>query len=270
MLYYPSHEKYYDPARFFLEPKNLWIDSSDQQKIHAWYFESKTQPSLGTFVFFHGNAENLSSHFAMMSWLPFSGYNYIIFDYPGYGETLGTPTEYNTVEAGKSVIRYVYKNLDPNPLIIYGQSLGGIIALRSIQELKNEIPLKAAVIDGSFNSYRRAGRRALAHSWITWIFQPLGYLLISNEKAPDSLAELSPLPLIFLHGDNDRVIDEVFSHEMFEESKESKRLWIVHGGRHGSSFVSENRLYRKKLTDFLEYCLPPAINAEKAADERCR
>jgi len=265
LVYQPTKADYYDPKFFFLQPKDLWIDSSNQQRIHAWFFESKT-PAKGTFVFFHGNAENLTSHFAMMSWLPFSGYNYVIFDYPGYGESPGAPSQENTIEAGKAVIRYTYGQLDHRPLVIYGHSLGGAIALRAIQELNGEVPLRAAVIDGSFNSYKKVARSILSKHWFTWIFQPLTYFAVSDEKAPGPLAELSPLPLVFLHGDHDQVIEQKFSEELYSEAKEPKRLWIVKDGWHGTSFNSENRVYRRRLTEFLENCIPEA----PLSDERCK
>jgi fermentation-respiration switch protein FrsA (DUF1100 family) len=251
LFYYPKHDLLYDPAQINLEPKDIWIKHEAYQ-IHAWYFKANQNTSKGTFVFFHGNAENLTSHYLSLVWLLEYNYDYIIFDYPGYGQSSGEPTPKSTVESGKLVLNWVHTNLDSRPLIIYGNSLGGIVSLKVIEDLKNQIPIKAAIIDSSFNSYKKIGRRALSRTWLTWLFQPLSYVLLSDKYAPDNLSQIAPTPILFIHGKKDQVVESVFSEEMFSEAAEPKELWLIPNGTHGSSFYVNKGEYRTKLIDFIE------------------
>ncbi|MGZ3746319.1 MAG: alpha/beta hydrolase [Pseudobdellovibrionaceae bacterium] len=251
LLYFPSQGQYYDPAKIPLQYEDLFITNSKGQKIHAWYFHSQGV-SKGTFLFFHGNAENLTSHFISLSWLPAHGYSYLIFDYPGYDKSEGIPSPESTVDTGKDVLRWLAKNKEPGPLYIYGQSLGGNIALRVCLEMKNEIPLKAIIIDGSFASYKGVGRAVLAKSPLTWILQPLSYLVLSDRYAPQDIGQLSPIPLLVIHGEKDPVIPVSEGKKLYAKAKEPKRLWLLPKAYHGDSFFTEDGLYRQKLLDYLE------------------
>lgn len=253
LLYYPTDKKYFDPSQVKLQQEDVSFLDADGRKIQAWWFSAKTKDSKGTFVFFHGNAENMTSHFLAMSWLPESGYNYLIFDYPGYGLSEGKPNPKDNVTSGVAAIEWVQKNKDQRPLIIYGQSMGGIIAVRTFLEIKNKIPVKALISDGSFYSFQRIAKHKLSMHWLTWPLQSLSYLVLSDEYATKKrMGEISPTPLLVIHGDQDVVVEPRWSDEMFEMAKEPKQLWRIPEAQHGDVFWVADKKYRKKLLDYLE------------------
>lgn len=252
LLYYPTQGQYFDPEKIPLEYKDLFIKGKDGAKIHAWYFPAKG-PSKGTFLFFHGNAENLTSHFVGLYWLPSQGYSYLIFDYPGYNLSDGSPTPLSTVDAGKSVLRWIGENKESGPLYVYGQSLGGNIALRVIQEMKGEVPVKAVIVDGSFLSYRDVGRSILAKHWLTWAIQPLSYVVLSDKYAPDFDQEGLQAPLLVIHGEKDPVVPVDQGKKIFFSAREPKQIWLLPDGGHGDSFFIEGGGYRQKLLDYLAH-----------------
>lgn len=250
LLYYPEKKQLIDPTKFGFYPKDVWVNDVNGTKIHAWFFEAEDSKALGTVIFFHGNAENLSTHFINLAWMSKNNYNVIIFDYPGYGKSEGKPEPANTISAGQAVIRWAAQK-DSRPLIVYGQSLGGIIAARAVLDLKSELKFKTLILDSTFDSYRTVARRALAKSWLTWVFQPLGYLLMSDEYAPRSLADISPIPVLFIHSEKDRVVESRFSKEMYAKALEPKQLWLIPEGDHGSTFFINNKEYRTRLLQYL-------------------
>jgi len=250
LLYYPTQGQYFNPKKIPLQYDDIFITGKDGRKIHAWYFHSPTK-SKGTFLFFHGNGENLTSHFIGLHWLPSEGYSYLIFDYPGYDKSEGEPTPESTVEAGKEVLRWLVKNKEEGPLYIYGQSLGGNIALRVALEMKGEVPLKAVIVDGTFASYQEVGRSILAKHWLTWLIQPLSYVVLSDKYAPKPLADLSPIPLLVIHGVQDPVIPVEQGEKLYAQAPEPKNLWLLPYGTHGDSFFTEDGIYRQKLLDYL-------------------
>ncbi len=251
-LYYPTNINYIEPKKMGLKYEDLFIPQTDGSKLHAWYFAATTKKSKGTLVFLHGNAQNISSHFLHLSWLPALGYNYIIFDYPGYGQSAGKPSPKSTLEAAKAVIRWTHKNKDSKPLIIYGQSLGGIVALRATEDLKSEIPVKLLIVDSSFYSYEEVARSVMSNGWLTWIFQPLAYLVMSDRYAPGDLSELSPIPILYVHGAQDTVVRSWFSEKMYARSKEPKHLWILPEAKHAETYWTEKGRYRQQLVEFLD------------------
>lgn len=257
LMYYPKKENIYDPRKVNLIPEEIFFRNQENQKLHGWWFESKQQPAKGTWVYFHGNAENISTHFLALSWLPEAGYNYFIFDYPGYGQSEGQPDPYHNVISGSAALQWVHQHKDPRPLIVYGQSMGGIIAMRTAIEEKGKIPMKAVIADGTFSSFQRIARKKIASSWITWLFQPFAYLTLSDRWAPE-VEKISPVPLIVLHGEQDRVIEIEYGEKVFRDAQEPKAFIRVPEAGHGNVFWVAERKYRKLLIDQLE-----KISAEK-------
>ncbi len=251
LMYFPSREKFFDPQKMNLQEEDVYFKDQDGRDLHGWWFSAKTAQPKGTFVFFHGNAQNLTSHFASMSWLPAKGYNLFIFDYPGYGLSQGVPGPRENVVAGQAAIRWVSKNKDSRPLIIYGQSMGGIVALRTVQELRGEVPLGAIIADGTFTSFQSIARKKLSSSWVTWLFQPLVYVLLSDSWAPD-IAKIKKTPVIVIHGKQDPVVEFEFGQELYHLAAEPKSFIEVPEGQHGNLFWVENGKFREILLGYLE------------------
>ncbi len=260
LLYYPTKGQYYNPGSFGLLAEDIFFSTSEQTKIHAWLFRSSASgSSKGTVVFFHGNAENLTSHFVALSWLPKQGYNFLIFDYPGYNLSEGEPTPRSTVEAGVAAVEWVNTHLESEKeskrnVFTYGHSLGGIVSLRVVIELKKKYKthqVQGLIVDGTFQSYKRASQTVMAKHWLTWLFQPLGYFLLSDEWAPKELDLLSPLPVLVLHGEKDKVIDFKLGQELFASLIEPKEFYPVANGHHGDLFFVDEGQHRQKMLDFL-------------------
>lgn len=255
LLYYPHTKKYYDPAKFNLKMEEVYFANQDGQKIHGWWFPAKNQPAKGTWVYFHGNAENITTHFLALSWLPEAGYNYFIFDYPGYGDSEGKPTPYANVSTGEAALQWVHDNKDPSPLIVYGQSMGGIVSMRTVIEMKDKIPMRALIVDGTFSSFQRIARKKLAMSAWTWLLQPLAYLTLSDRWAPD-VEKISPIPLIVMHGEKDYVIEIEHGERIFADAKEPKAWIQVPEGQHGNLFWVAERQYREPILKKLDEIAP--------------
>jgi fermentation-respiration switch protein FrsA (DUF1100 family) len=257
VLYYPSKERYFDPAKAGMSHEDVWLRTPDGSKIHGWYLKNPVQARpKATIIFFHGNAENLTTHFASLAWILPHGYDYFIWDYRGYGQSEGQADPENTVRDGMLVVREIHKRNEKTPLILFGQSLGGAVALRTQIELGKSIPIRLTVIDSSFASYQEAGRHVLSHHWLTWLGQPLAYLLLSDRWAPaDRVLEIAPVPLVVIHGRKDGVVDFELGRDLFEKAREPKEFWEIENGLHTDVFWRHGEIYREKLLKRLEAAL---------------
>lgn len=264
LLYYPTRHEHLNPARLGLYPDRVWFPSEDGYRLHGWYFRNKAKAApKAVIVFFHGNAQNISTHFGTLLWLLDSPYDYFIFDYRGYGRSEGTPSPKGTVLDGKAAIRWVrhrnrMEGIDGTPIVVFGQSLGGAIAMRSVIDLKGEIPLRLVVADSTFLSYRSVARGILASHWLTWPLQPLAWLLLSDKYAPgDEVAEISPVPLLVIHGRQDQVVGYEQGEEVFAEAREPKEFWTIPDGRHTDAFWKKDPLYRTEFLKVLDRVSAP-------------
>lgn len=236
MLYYPTRIEHVDRARLPIKPIDLEFPSEDGLKIHAWQFKSP-KPSKCVILQFHGNGQNLSTHFYSLYWLLDRGFDYMIFDYHGYGSSEGSPSPKATVEDGHAALRKIHELYPDKKIVVVAQSLGGAVGLRTVADLKNEVPVSFVFADSTFASYRSVARSTLSRSWLTWLFQPIGWLVMNDEYAPKAkLGELAPIPLVVIHSDADNQVDISMGRDVFERASEPKEFWAIPGGRHIDSF----------------------------------
>lgn len=255
LLYHPQDHFFYNPNKFNLTYEEHVITDKNET-LHSWLFptpnaELKHEELI---IYFHGNGENLTSHFISLSWLPASGFSYAIFDYPGYHLSSGIPTPESTVQSGITVIEYYAKKFPDKKIFIYGHSLGGAIALRTYIELPRELKkhIYGMILDQTFYSYQMAARNVLRKSWITWALQPLTYILIDDAwSAKDKLNQLGSLPKLIMHSKDDQVIHYDLGKDLFEHLPEPKKMITLESSPHGGTFFANKGTHRKDFIDFI-------------------
>ena len=280
LFYQPSRGHFYSPKQLKIQYEDVEFETNDHVRLHGWYLPAQPTPGIpykGVFVQFHGNAENISTHFISLAWVTLAGYDLFTFDYRGYGESQGSPSQAGLNEDALAAIQYVDKYVNqkferkadrnikniktsrpsshPKPhIVLYGQSLGGAVLLRALTDLKERaLPIRAVVIDSSFYSYQAVARAKLAQSFLTYLFQPLTYLLVSDAFSPEKAIEkVSPIPLLVIHGVKDQVVPIKMGEHIFELAKEPKTFWRIPDGHHIDSMVRHRGIYRDKLIDFLD------------------
>jgi fermentation-respiration switch protein FrsA (DUF1100 family) len=256
LFYYPDQNVYVDVKHLDHKPDDIHFESEDGTQIHGWYFHSTVKKPKGAILYFHGNAQNLTAHFFFVYWLVDEGYDLMIFDYRGYGETAGAPTPENTVVDGRAALKWMVSHKPAKlPLVIFGQSLGGAIALRVAGELSQDqsAHYDAVVVDSTFASYEEVGRKVLSKIWLTWPFQYLSYLLLSDRWAPeDFIGKISPHPLLVVHGEQDQTVNYKLGRKVFELAKDPKEFWPIVGGRHTDFMFREKMRYQPLLLNWLD------------------
>lgn len=247
LFYYPSSEEFYKKELFPFPIEDNFMADQKGNQIHYWYL--KSEKAKGKILFFHGNAQNLTSHVGLLAWIVKHNYDLMIFDYPGYGKSSGKPSPESTVISGIAAIEKIIAINPELPLFLYGQSLGGQILQKCIN-LKSEVNYKALFIEASFLSYRNVARDALAKNWITWIFQPVGWMVMSDEWAGDP-SSIAPKPLYVIHGEQDKVVSLSQGQQIFDKAKSPKTFIPIKNGGHGNIYYIENGKYRNQLLTIL-------------------
>ena len=255
LFFHPDSNLVDTPMRHGIEYQSENILAADGTRLNAWFLPARTrngEKARATILFLHGNAENISTHFRSVAWLPAAGFNVLALDYRGYGASEGFPTlagvQLDIDAAMRSLL--ALKGVDPNRIVIFGQSLGGALAIYYAAHSAYRANIRAVVIDSAFYDYRDIVREKMASIFITWPFQWLPWLTVDDDYSPaSSVAAISPLPLLLIHGDRDVVVPFHDSQQLFERAGEPKELWIVPGAGHTQSLGSEE--IRKKLVEYL-------------------
>ncbi|MBL7544002.1 MAG: alpha/beta hydrolase [Bdellovibrionaceae bacterium] len=248
LLYYPTQMEYYQIKDLPYQIEEMKFPDSSGHQIHAWYFHA--QNPKAKILFFHGNAQNLTAHFLMLAWLVDNNYDLMIFDYPGYGKSTGSPTPESTVKSGVSTLEKMSTIKPDLPLFVYGQSLGGQIMQKSLH-LYDKKNYRAVFIEASFTSYRSVARSVAAKNWATWILQPIAWLLMNDSWASDP-GFISPTPVYVMHGDRDEVVGIEQGQHVFQKANEPKHWKVFAGGAHSNSYFIKNNFYRQYLLESLD------------------
>src|SRR5262245_38553000 len=108
-FYYPDRVAYSTPASAGLSYEEVTFNSRDGTQLSGWFIPAagrNARAAKGTVVHFHGNAQNISSHWEFLDWLPARAYNVFIFDYRGYGKSQGKPEQKGVFEDSVSALQY--------------------------------------------------------------------------------------------------------------------------------------------------------------------
>jgi uncharacterized protein len=256
LFFFPSRTLVVSPEQLGLEYEDVYFRSADGTRLHGWFFPARIQPVKGAFVQFHGNAENLSTHFRSLIWVIEHGYHLFTFDYRGYGRSEGQVSVEGAVDDVRAAIARA--RMLPMPeagtrLVLYGQSLGGTLLLYAAGTMQDRNDMAVVIADSSFSSYQAIAREKLADHWLTFILQPLAYVLISDCYAPEHvLAEISPVPLLVIHGDKDQIVPVHYGQRTYDRAKAPKWFWRLEGVGHIQAMAPRYGQYRQALLDFLD------------------
>ena len=246
LFYYPDAiEHGHGPAQYHQPYQDLVFNSHDGTKLHGWFVPSRlhANPKLakGTVVHFHGNAQNISSHYALVSWLPDQGYNVFTFDYRGFGSSEGHVGFAGIVDDADAALDYVRElpGVDEQRLYVVAQSIGGNKAIAAIGR-GNRAGIRAMVVDSTFYGYD-----AIANAK----FSGASVLVNDQLSAHRYIGAISPIPLLMLHGTADNVIPYQQGQRLFTQAREPKQFITIPNGTHITALA--NPVYQQQVLQWL-------------------
>ncbi|KAK1314606.1 hypothetical protein QJS10_CPA06g01261 [Acorus calamus] len=175
--------------------------------------------ATSTLLYSHGNAADLGQMYELFVELSIHlRVNLVGYDYSGYGQSTGKPSENNTYADIEAVYKYLVKNygVKEEEVILYGQSVGSGPTL----DLATRLPRLRAVV---LHSPILSGLRVMYSVKRTYWFD----IYKNIDKIP-----LVNCPVLIIHGTADEVVDWSHGRQLWELCKEKyEPLWLK-GGNH--------------------------------------
>ncbi|MEX5494338.1 alpha/beta hydrolase [Pseudomonas asgharzadehiana] len=225
------------------------------QNIHGWWYPAgnKDAPAV---LYLHGVRWNLTGQLFRIEQLHALGYSVLAIDYRGFGQSQGDLPSETTVYEDARIAWERFKLLQPDPSkrLIYGHSLGGAVAIDLAVELGQQTPLpvRGLVIESTFTSLADVAT-AVANTSL-----PVRWLLSQKFDSIDKIADIH-MPLLVVHGLDDRYVPPRFSQQLFEAAEEPKRLLLVPGASHNNSMSLAGRSYRQALDHLMQARMPVQV-----------
>lgn len=250
LFFQPSRHIHSDPAERGYRYEAIKFESSDGTPLTGMFFPPEGEPKA-TVVHFHGNAQNMTAHYLYSAWLAGEGYNVFIFDYRGYGASGGKPTLDGVVMDGKAALVHALKlpGADPSRIIIFGQSLGGAVAVAAAGE--SGFSPAAMILEGTFHSYKGVGSAVLKERWLTWPFAWIPRIGVAGRHSPSDSIGRIVCPKVFIHSEKDPTVPYAQGEKLYEAAPPPKELWKTPDG-HIDAFARHGGEFRGKLLDFIE------------------
>jgi fermentation-respiration switch protein FrsA (DUF1100 family) len=254
-FFYPRRNFVANPHLDRVVHEDVYFETPDGVRLHGWFLRPNTEPR-GTILFFHGNAENISTHVGSVLWLSMEGYQVFLIDYRGYGKSEGTPEMGGIhVDALAAIDRlFRMEGVDKDRIVVFGQSLGGAVAVYAVANSPHRDRIRALIIDSAFSGYRRIAREKIAQVFLLWPLQAPLSLLVTDRYSPSLwIGRVNPVPVLILQGDADKVVPVSHGETLYRLAEEPKQLWIVPGAGHIQALSDGN--IRKRLLMYLDSVL---------------
>ena len=238
-LYFPSKRMEQTPESIGLAYDDLSLTTADGVKIKAWFIPA--DGAVSTVIFSHGNAGNMSHRLYTIEHFHTMGLNVIIYDYRGYGNSEGKPSEKKLYQDSEAVYSYLIneRKIDPKKIILFGRSLGGAVAI----DLASKNTVGALISDSTFSSTVDMGKRIYPFLPVHWFIK----------QKYDSIRKVSRItaPKLFIHSRDDEIVPFELGEKLYAAAAEPKERYIMTGG-HNEAVVSAGEEYFERIRSFLK------------------
>jgi uncharacterized protein len=212
------------------EVRDVRLTTSDGLELHGWLVApvpvstgDEASPEGGSsdatlVIFFPGNAENRWGRLTDCRDFTLAGAHVLLFDYRGYGENPGSPSEAALAGDAREIWQFAVRELQfrPERIVLFGESLGGAIATRLAAETSREgTPPAGLILNSTFASLPETV------GWHYPLF-PFRYLLLDRYPTAERIRGVT-CPVVIFHGTEDEFVPLEHGRRLFAAAPESSR-----------------------------------------------
>ncbi|MFI6095190.1 alpha/beta hydrolase [Lentzea sp. NPDC051213] len=216
LVYFPSPGPLPSADDVLPGGRDVRLVTADGLMLEGWHFE--LPDALATVVVFPGNGGNRMGRVPLARELTSRGLSVLLFDYRGYGDNPGKPTEEGLTYDARAAL-----DLIDGPVIYFGESLGAAVAV----ELATYRAPKGMVLRSPFSSLAAAG----SHHY-PWL--PVKMLLQDKYPVLERVSAVD-VPTVVVLGTADSVVPPAQSREVATAAR--ARLVEVEGADHNDEVL---------------------------------
>ena len=241
-LYHPTRELQGSPAILGLSFETVSFKAADGVPLSAWWIPAGSP--RGVLLFCHGNAGNISHRLDSIRIFNRLGLSLLIFDYRGFGESGGSPTEEGLYRDAEAAWQHLIqeKGVSPAEMIVFGRSLGGAVAAW----LGRTHNPRALILESAFISVQEAARDLLP-GFLVSFFVPDQYPTLRNLTA-------AQCPVLIIHSREDEIIPFRHGPALYAAAPNPKEFLEIRGS-HNRGFLDTLPIYEAALDSFLSKSL---------------
>jgi pimeloyl-ACP methyl ester carboxylesterase len=212
---------------------------SDGLLLKGWLFRG-TGARRGLIVHLHGVADNRSSGVGIARRFGPKGYDVLTYDSRAHGESEGEDCTYGFYE--KRDLSRALDAVHADQAVLFGSSLGAAVALQAAAE---DPRVRGVIAQSPFSDLETVARERAP--WVATAAEIAEAFAIAERKGHFRIAEVSPrmaasripVPVLLIHGENDRETPSAHSQRIFDALGGPRRLLVVPGRGHNDALRDE-------------------------------
>jgi fermentation-respiration switch protein FrsA (DUF1100 family) len=202
--------------------------TADGESLVVW--AGAGEPGRATVLYLLGNAGTLAGRAVRYRTFLDQGYGVVAFAYRGSSGSTGTPTEAALTADAEAIVAALpqFLGLPPEPLILYGESLGSALAIKLAANGTGD----GLILQSPFTSIRDIVRAQYPQEDVAHLFREVW----------DSRARVGGVrqPLLVLHGTADRLVPFAQGETIHAEAgSRQKRLVPLDGVGHSVAWTRD-------------------------------
>lgn len=242
LVYYPNlpgREYEATPAQAGLPYETVTLTASDGIGLAAWFVPAEN--SRGVLLYAHGNAGNISHRLDAIRLFRDMGLSVLIFDYRGYGQSKGKPSEEGTYRDAEAAWQYLVqqRGIPPARIVVFGESLGAAVAA----QLAARHRPGALILASAFTSV--PGLAADLYPWL-----PARWLARFSYDTRRYLQDVHA-PVLVMHSRGDEIIPYRHGRALYEAAHEPRRFAELRGG-HNDLFFANEKVFADETGKFVK------------------
>lgn len=274
MIFRPLPTLLRTPAELGLPYEDVWMPAQDGGKLHGWWLpnpnaasslnEANRKDRQKVLLFCHGNYGNISYNAERLSFLYSLGFSILAFDYRGYGQSISNaedvPNEKSVYADAEAAWRYLteVRGIDPRQITTMGHSMGGAIAIHlATQPFAKD--MARLIVGSSFTKMEDAVRAKTIYNAF-----PIRQLLTEPFDSLSRVGSL-PMPVLYVHGDQDFDVPMPLSKQLYAASPARKQIWIAPGASHNNIFTEVGDRYKEVIQNFCKAYPTPSESIDASA-----
>lgn len=255
------------------ERRKIQVRTTDGYLLTAAEFPAGTEDAEKTenlgdtedkwVLLLHGYTGWKEEMYQFACWYHQQGYSVLVPDLRCQGESEGDFigmgwTDHYDCELW---IAHILERAPEAQIVLHGQSMGAATALLMAGSPEVSEHIKAVVSDSAYTS----GYEMFGDKITEWFHLPAAPFVDSacvmlrlrggydlKDASPLRAVGTSSIPTLFIHGDEDRMIDVNMSCELFEAAACEKELFIVEGAGHAQAQDKAPDVYYGRIAEFLD------------------
>ena len=269
------------PADFGLRSETVSFDSKDGIPLKAWWLPGSGTPR-GAVIVAHGIDHTRQVMLPRAAFLVRGGYDVLLIDLRGHGESAGTVVSPGLLEARDilGALRYIRSRGDNEPVVVMGVSYGAVASLISAADAPE---IAAVISDGAFPTGKDVSEDISRHYlhdsrtnvWMRTMFSVsslpgtaratalIYYFRTGIYLGPELLSVIPSasrirVPVLLISGEQDWIVPTQRARQILSVIPDNrKQLMVIPNAVHDTTYSAAPTLYASTVLNFLGRYITP-------------